>query len=222
MTIIDGFILVILAISLILGFLRGIVRLLITWAFIVAGVVVAFFHPGLAAKIAPTPLVQPVAGIGIVLGFAIGGALLARILAPLIDSKVPFLGSIDRLGGMALSGVMSLVSIFMMLNSMVTVDSVISPLTSGQPITATQLAEVDSLLSAHPELASLLNPDDVAAAERQIGSASVPAADLGQVSGPLGAWQTIHSQMVQSKVAPIVFGLFNHLPLIGHGRSWPS
>jgi uncharacterized membrane protein required for colicin V production len=222
MTIVDGLVLVMLAVSLALGFLRGIVRLLITWAFIVAGVVVAFFHPGLAAKVAPTPLIQPVAGVGIVLGFAIAGALLARIVAPLIESRIPFLRSIDRLGGMVLSGVLSCFSIFMMLNSLVTVDSVLTPLTSGAPVSATQLAQINELLRAHPELAGVLNPKDVAEAQARLGSQTIPSANVGEVSGVLGTWQQIHQQLARSKVAPVIFGIFDHLPVIGRNRAWPS
>lgn len=223
MTVIDGAILVLLVVALAHGFFRGLLRPLFTWIFVVVGVIVAFYHPGLAGSLAPNATVRPLVGLVLVIAIAAVGGLVARVVAPPIYTRIPVIRTFDRVGGMVFSFVASLFSIFMILNSLVTVDTALAPVTGNAQASAAQIAQIRQLLAEHPELSSLINPDDLAAAQSRLGATgTVASADIGTVSGVLGAWRQIHTQLAESRIAPVVFGIFDHLPLIGHNRGWPT
>ncbi|MGI8848246.1 MAG: CvpA family protein [Candidatus Dormibacteria bacterium] len=222
MTYIDGAILLILVLALVHGFFRGLIVPLICWAFIIVGVVVAFFHPGLAAKLAPSPILRPVIGSVIVVAFGFIGRLVARVVAPPIYSKIPLPRSLDKVGGVAVGVFASSLSIFMLLNSMVTVDRALTPLTRSDQTSAVQIAEIRQTLAEHPELASILPPDDLAAVGQKPGQSAVPSNQIGQISSALGTWQQIHNQMAASRIAPAICAIFDHMPFIGQGATWPA
>jgi hypothetical protein len=54
------------------------------------------------------------------------------------------------------------------------------------------------------------------------GSSPTPAANVGQLSTVLGVLRNVHIQMVQSKVAPVIFTLGESLPFLGNGQTWPA
>ena len=53
------------------------------------------------------------------------------------------------------------------------------------------------------------------------GSSPTPAANVGQLSTVLGVLRNVHIQMVQSKVAPVIFKIGESLPFLGNGQTWP-
>ncbi|MGO8687479.1 MAG: CvpA family protein [Candidatus Dormibacteria bacterium] len=222
MSALDIAILVILAVALLLGFLHGLFRPLITWAFIIAGVAIGFGHPGVAARFAPSAGWRPVMGLVVVVVFAVVGFLVARLIAPRIYRLIPGMGALDRVGGMLLSGVLALVMIFILLSGLVTLDRATAPLDGNGTVSAAQINEVRQFVASNPAAGIALDPAELQSLENSLGSTSEPASQLAQANFVLGVLRNLHIQMAESKVAPIVFNAGERVPFLGDGRTWPA
>ena len=119
MSAIDVAILVILGLALLTGWWRGLLRPLITWAFIVAGVVIGFGHPSIADRLAPNSSWTPFMGVLVVAASGLVGMVFARLLGGLLRRRVPILGTADHLVGAVVSGAMALLAIFILLSGLV-------------------------------------------------------------------------------------------------------
>jgi uncharacterized membrane protein required for colicin V production len=213
---------VILVLALLHGLLKGLFRPLITWAFIIAGVAVGFGHPGVAASFAPSPGWRPLMGLVVVVVFAVVGFLVAHLVAPRIDRLIPGLSALDRLGGAVLSVVLALVMIFIVLNGLVTLDRATAPIDGNAPISASKIQQIQKFVASNPATSIALSQSQLQAEEGQLGSTTRPAADIGQLNGTLGVLRNVHTQMVQSKVAPVIFKIGESLPFLGNGQTWPA
>ncbi|HXZ98851.1 MAG TPA: CvpA family protein [Candidatus Binatia bacterium] len=219
---IDIGILVVLGLALITGWWRGLIGPVITWAFIVAGVVVGFGHPSVAARFAPSPGWRPFMGLVLVLAFGLAGILAARLVGRMFIRHIPVVGTLDRVGGALVSAVLALVAIFIVLSGMVTLDQAARPVVSAATVSAQEVSEVERLLPANPGTAILLDPAQLQALQQRLGSSTAPAAQLSQLNAPLGFLQSLHVQLVESRVAPVIFAILERIPFLGNGQSWPS
>jgi hypothetical protein len=213
---------VILVLALLHGLLKGLFRPLITWAFIIAGVAVGFGHPGVAASFAPSAGWRPLMGLIVVIVFAVVGFLVAHLIAPRIYGLIPGMGLLDRVGGAILSVVLSAVVIFILLNGLVTLDRAAAPIDGSTPVTATELQEIQQFVASNPATSIALSQSQLQTLESQLGSSQKPAGDIGQLSTVLGVLRNLHTQMVQSKVAPVIFKIGESLPFLGNGQTWPT
>jgi hypothetical protein len=215
---------VILVLALLHGLIKGLFRPLITWAFIIAGVAVGFGHPGVAASFAPSAGWRPLMGLIVVVVFAVVGFLVAHLVAPRVYRLIPGLGALDRLGGAVLSVVLAFVVLFILLNGLVTLDRATAPIDGSTPVSVAELQEIQQLIASHPATSIALSQSQLQEVEGQVGSGSsaTPAADVGQLSTVLGVLRNVHIQMVQSKVAPVIFKIGESLPFLGNGQTWPS
>jgi uncharacterized membrane protein required for colicin V production len=213
---------VILVLALLRGLLSGLFRPLITWAFIIAGVAVGFGHPGVAASFAPSPGWRPLMGLVVVVVFAVVGFLVAHLVAPRICRLIPGLSALDRLGGAVLSVVLALVMIFIVLNGLVTLDRATAPIDGNAPVSASKIQQIQQFVASNPATSIALSQSQLQAEEGQLGSTTTPAADIGQLNGALGVLRNVHIQMVQSKVAPVIFNIGESLPFLGNGQIWPA
>ncbi len=222
MSYIDIACVIILGLALLHGLLKGLFRPLITWAFIIAGVAIGFGHPGVAARFAPSPGWRPLMGLVVVVVFALAGFLVAHLVAPRIYRLIPGMGLLDRLGGAVLSVVMAFVVLFLLLNGLVTVDRATAPIDGSGPVSAAKIQEIQQFVASNPATSIALTQSDLQALEGQLGSSSTPAGDIGQMNTVLGVLRNVHLQMVQSKVAPVIFKVGQSLPFLGNGQTWPT
>ena len=218
----DIAILVILAVALLLGFLHGLFRPLITWAFIIAGVAIGFGHPQVAARFAPSAAWRPVMGLVVVGVFAIVGFLLAHLIAPHIYRLIPGMGALDRVGGMLLSGVLALVMIFVLLSGLVTLDNASAPIDGSGTVSAAQIGQIRQFVDGNPAARIALDPTELQTLETTPGATGGPDSQIGQVNLVLGILRNLHIQMAESKVAPVIFNAGERVPFLGSGESWPA
>jgi uncharacterized membrane protein required for colicin V production len=219
---IDIAIVVILLISVLLGWSHGLFRPLITWAFIIAGVVVGFGYPAIADRFAPNAGWRPVMGLVVLAVFAVVGSLVAHVVAPHIYRRIPGVGAIDRIGGVVVSLVLSLLGIFVLLSLMVTLDQAAAPVEGTSTISGAQISQIQSFLSKNPGTAIVLDTGQLKALETQLNQTPITAANIGQVNGALGALRDLHTQMVDSSIAPIIFDAGERIPILGDSRPWPT
>ncbi|MGP8160984.1 MAG: CvpA family protein, partial [Candidatus Dormibacteria bacterium] len=172
MSYIDIAIVVILVLALLHGLLRGLFRPLITWAFIIAGVVVGFGHPGVAARFAPSPSWRPVMGLVVVIVFAVVGFLVAHLVAPRIYRLIPGMGAFDRIGGALLSLVLALVMICILLNGLVTLDRATAAIDGSGNVSATQIDQIQRFVSSNPAAAIALDPSELKNLESSLASST--------------------------------------------------
>lgn len=118
-TAIDIGIVVVLALALIAGWWRGLLRPLITWAFIVAGAAVSFGDPALARRFAPSPAWRPYMGLVVIAVFALAGILASHLIGRVVRRGIPVIGLLDRLAGAVVSGLLAAVAVFIVLSAMV-------------------------------------------------------------------------------------------------------
>ena len=222
MSYIDIACVVILVLALLHGLFQGLFRPLIIWAFIIAGVAVGFGHPGVAASFAPSPGWRPLMGLVVVVVFAVVGFMVAHLVAPHIYRIIPGLGALDRLGGAALSLALAFVMIFLVLNGLVTLDRATAPIDGSAPISAAKIQQIQQFVASHPATSIALSQSDLKGAQNQLGSTTRPATDIGQLSSVLSVLRNVHIQMVQSKVAPVIFKIGESLPFLGNGQTWPA
>jgi uncharacterized membrane protein required for colicin V production len=215
---------VILALALLHGLLKGLFRPLITWAFIIAGVAVGFGHPGVAASFAPSAGWRPIMGLVVVVVFAVVGFLVAHLIAPRIYHLIPGMGLLDRLGGAVLSLVLAFVVLFLLLNGLVTVDRATAPIDGSAAVSVPEIQQIQNLVASNPAASIALSQSQLEALKGEVGSGSsaTPAADIGQLSTVLGVLRNVHIQMVQSEVAPVIFRIGESLPFLGNGQTWPA
>jgi uncharacterized membrane protein required for colicin V production len=218
---IDIAIVVILVLALLHGLLKGLFRPLITWAFIIAGVVVGFGHPGVAARFAPSPSWRPVMGLVVVIVFAVVGFLVAHLVAPRIYRLIPGMGAFDRIGGALLSLVLALVMICILLNGLVTLDRATAAIDGSGNVSATQIDQIQRFVSSNPAAAIALDPSELKNLESSLASSTTPDSDIGQYNIVLGVLRNLHIQMVQSQVAPVIFNIGQNIPFLGSGQTWP-
>jgi len=214
----------ILVLALLHGLLKGLFRPLITWAFVIAGVAVGFGHPGVAARFAPSAGWRPLMGLVVVVVFTVVGFLVAHLVAPRIYRLIPGMGLLDRLGGAVLSLVLAFVVLFLLLNGLVTVDRTTAPIDGITPVSVAELQQIQQLVASNPAASIALSQPQLQALEGEVssGSSATPAADIGQLSTVLGVLRNVHIQMVQSKVAPVIFKIGESLPFLGNGQTWPA
>ncbi len=224
MSYIDIACVVILVLALLHGLLKGLFRPLITWAFIIAGVAVGFGHPSVAASFAPSAGWRPLMGLIVVVVFTVVGFLVAHLVAPRIYGLIPGMGLLDRLGGAVLSLVLSFVVLFLLLNGLVTIDRATAPIDGITPVSVAELQQIQQLVASNPAASIALSQPQLQALEGEVssGSSATPAADIGQLSTVLGVLRNVHIQMVQSKVAPVIFKIGESLPFLGNGQTWPA
>jgi hypothetical protein len=215
---------VILVLALLHGLLSGLFRPLITWAFIIAGVAVGFGNPGVAASFAPSAGWRPLMGLIVVVVFTVVGFLVAHLVAPRIYRLIPGLGALDRLGGAVLSVVLAFVMIFILLNGLVTLDRAAAPIDGNAPVSPSEIQTIQQFVASNPATSIVLSQSDLQSLESQLGpgSSQTPAANVGQLSTVLGVLRNVHIQMVQSKVAPVIFKIGESLPFLGNGQTWPT
>ena len=224
MSLIDIGILVILAVALLLGFLHGLFRPLITWAFIIAGVVIGFGHPELVDRFAPSAAWRPVMGLVVLAVFAVAGFLIARLVAPHIYRLIPGMGALDRLGGMLLSGVLALVAIFILLSGLVTLNTVTASIDGSGTVSTGQIDQIQHVLASNPAAKIALDPTELQslADSNGVQASTTPDSQIGQVNLVLGVLRNLHIQMVKSEVAPIIFNAGERLPFVGGSQTWPT
>jgi uncharacterized membrane protein required for colicin V production len=213
---------VILVLALLHGLLQSLFRPLITWAFIIAGVAVGFGHPGVAASFAPSPGWRPLMGLAVVVVFAVVGFLVAHLVAPRIYGLIPGMGLLDRLGGAVLSVVLSAVVIFILLNGLVTLNTVTAPIDGSGTVSTGQINKIQQLVTENPAAKIALDPSELQTLGNTPGATGGPDSQIGQVNFVLGVLRNLHIQMVQSKVAPIIFNAGEHLPFVGGSQTWPT
>jgi hypothetical protein len=222
MSAIDIGVVIVLALALLIGWWRGLLRPLIVWAFIVAGVVVGFVRPSVAVDLAPSPGWRPVMGVVVVAAFALGGVLIARLVGRLIYRHIRVIGLLDRVAGAALSLALAGVAVFILLSAIVTLDQAAAPVEGTGAVSAARIAQIQSYVAAHPGSAILLDPAQLQALQQRPGLSTTPAADIGQLNGPLGFLRALHAQVVGSRVAPVIFNWMQTIPVLGGGQRWPA
>jgi hypothetical protein len=132
------------------------------------------------------------------------------------------MGALDRLGGAVLSVVLALVAIFILLSGMVTLDRATAAIDGSGNVSAAQIDQIQQFVSSNPAAAIALDPTELQNLKSSLGSSPTSDSDIGQFNLVLGILRNLHIQMVQSKVAPIIFNAGERVPFLGNGETWPK
>ena len=222
MNYIDIFIVLSLGLALFSGYRRGLLRTILNFCFILLGIYLAFFQPNLVSQLMPNPKWRPVAGLVVIGVCMVVGMLLSRPISALLTRWIPFLGGANRMGGMIAAGILSLISIYFVLSTLVSFDTALAPFRSGT-VNASGLDAVANYLAANPASKQFVALPEIEVAAQDIGNRSIPLTDLGQAGQYILDYNdSVRPQITGSILGPVVFAIGEHVPFFGRGRSWPT
>ncbi len=207
-----------IVISLFLGYQRGVIQPLMAEIFFFGTLLLVFrFHDQYTTQMEKIVHLNAVISVfvaliaAVILG-AIGGAVGGAF------HRMEAIRGIDGLLGIFVHGVVMLIVIYLGISALVTLDNAFVPTLNSATLTLDQVNTLENQILSNPITAALVSKDDLAALKKAASSTS--GASLNSVNGikQLKEIYTgfIEPQLHSSRSVPIVLGIGQHLPLIGH------
>lgn len=158
-------------------------------------------------------------GLVVLLG-AVLGSLGSEVAA--LAHRVGVLRKADRAVGVALGGVIALVTTYVVLLGTVTVDGLLAPLHDAGALRPTEVAALRALVEAHPQARVVVDAAALERLEQAAAQAPVSLRDLGEFDGVLAFFELeLRPQLATSRLAPFVLALGENLPVIGRPAGLP-
>lgn len=166
------------------------------------------------------------AGLG--LGFLVLtliGSLIGRVgslLTGLVYRYGP-LKAADHTLGVPLGAVTALVSVYLALVAVVSFDNILAPFHGKPTVDQAAVAALRTAIQANPQFATMLDPATLDAMALQVTKSAIPADQLAQFDATLGFYEnTVRPALLSSMSAPILLGIGEKLPFIGHHVDFPT
>lgn len=209
---------VLILIALILGYQRGVIQPLMAEIFFFGTLLIVFrFHDQYTSLLEKTVHLNSVYGIfialiaAIILG-AIGGAVGGAF------HRMEAIRGVDGLLGVFVHVVVMLVVIYLAVSALVTLDNAFVPTVNKANLTLQQVNQLENEILSNPITAALVSKDDLAALKKAANTSN--GANINSVNGIKQLDQIytnfIEPQLHSSHAVPIILGVGQHLPLIGH------
>jgi len=205
-------------VALFLGYQRGVIQPLMAEIFFFGTLLLVFrFHDQYTAQMEKLVHINPVISIFIALiaavilgavGGAIGGAF----------HRMESIRGIDGLLGVFIHVVVMLVVIYLGISALVTLDNAFVPTVNKANLTLDQVNQLESTILSNPITSALVSKDDLAALKK--AAETTNGANIQSING-IKQLQQIYTgflepQLHSSRAVPIILGIGQHLPLIGH------
>jgi uncharacterized membrane protein required for colicin V production len=221
MNLVDVAIVVVIGLGVLIGWKNGLIGpLLAEGTFLLSYWIVAT-HPSLVGIIPvgiPRPLAMlllPVA-LGLVVGFA-GRTIFMTFF------RLPLTKTLDRVLGAAANGALAFVIAYVVLLGLAGAGTVLDPLTRAKSIQPTQVAAVQMLLAANPQVAGFVPSGELGHLAALSAVQPVALAQLGQYAQMINYYEiTLRPQLATSRLAPLVMQYGARLPIIGRHVTLPA
>ena len=209
---------VLIVVALVLGYQRGVIQPLMAEIFFFGTLLLVFrFHDQYTSLLEKTVHLNAVFGIfialiaAIILG-AIGGAIGGAF------HRMEAIRGVDGLLGIFVHVVVMLVVIYLAVSALVTLDNAFVPTVNKATLTLDQVNQLENQILSNPITSALVSKDDLTALKKAAASAS--GANINTVNG-IKQLDQIYTNFLQpqlhgSHIVPIILGIGQHLPLIGH------
>jgi len=205
-------------VALFLGYQRGVIQPLMAEIFFFGTLLLVFrFHDQYTTQMEKLVHINPVVSIfvaliaAVILG-AIGGAIGGAF------HRMESIRGIDGLLGVFIHVVVMLVVIYLGISALVTLDNAFVPTVNKATLTLDQVNQLESTILSNPITSALVSKDDLAALKKAAGTTN--GASIQSING-IKQLQQIYTgflepQLHTSRSVPIILGIGQHLPLIGH------
>jgi len=215
--IIDIVVVLVLIVSLIVGFQRGVIQPLLAEIFFFGTLLAVFrFHDQYTTEMQKYLHFNAVLAvfvaliIAVVMG-AVGGAIGGAF------HRLEAIRGIDGLLGVVVHGVVTLIVIYLAISALVTLDNAFEPALKSASLTAAQVNSLESEILSNPITSAMVSKSDLAALKTAAAKSS--GAHLDSVAG-IHQLQQIYTDFLQpqlhsSRTAPVILSIGHRLPFIG-------
>jgi uncharacterized membrane protein required for colicin V production len=204
--IIDVVVVLVLIVSLIVGYQRGVIQPLLAEIFFFGTLLVVFrFHDQYTTEMQKLLHLNAVLAvfvaliIAVVMG-AIGGSIGGAF------HRLESIRGIDGLLGVVVHGVVTLIVVYLALSALVTLDNAFQPALKTASLTLTQVNQLESEILSNPITSAMVSKSDLQALKTAASKSSGAHLDS----------DFLQPQLYGSRTAPFILGLGQHLPVIGH------
>ena len=216
--IIDVIVVLVLVVALILGYQRGVIQPLMAEIFFFGTLLVVFrshdaytnemqklLHLNSVLSVALALIIAVVLGA---VGGAVGGAF----------HRMEAIRGVDGLLGIFVHGAVMLVVVYLAMSALVTMDNAFEPALQSASLSVAQVQALEDKILSNPITTALVSKADLQALTDAANKTN--AAQLDSVGG-IHQLEQIYTNLLQpqlhsSKAAPIILGIGQHLPFIGH------
>jgi uncharacterized membrane protein required for colicin V production len=216
--IIDIVVVLVLIVSLIVGYQRGVIQPLLAEIFFFGTLLVVFrFHDQYTTEMQKllhlnAVLAVFVALIAAVVMGAIGGSIGGAF------HRLEAIRGIDGLLGVVVHGVVTLIVVYLAISALVTLDNAFEPALKTASLTLTQVNQLESQILSNPITSAMVSKSDMSALKS--AAAKATGAHLDSVAG-IHQLQQIYTDFLQpqlhgSRTAPVILSVGHHLPFVGH------
>jgi uncharacterized membrane protein required for colicin V production len=216
--VIDIVVVLVLIVSLIVGFQRGVIQPLLAEIFFFGTLLAVFrFHDQYTTEMQKYLHFNAVLAvfvaliIAVVMG-AVGGAIGGAF------HRLESIRGIDGLLGVVVHGFVTLVVIYLAISALVTLDNAFEPALKSASLTLTQVNTLEAQILSNPITSAMVSKSDLAALKAAGAKAS--GAHLDSVAG-IHQLQQIYTDFLQpqlhsSRTAPVILSIGQHIPVLGH------
>jgi uncharacterized membrane protein required for colicin V production len=216
--VIDIVVVLVLIVSLIVGFQRGVIQPLLAEIFFFGTLLAVFrFHDQYTTEMQKYLHFNAVLAvfvaliIAVVMG-AVGGAIGGAF------HRLESIRGIDGLLGVVVHGLVTLVVIYLAISALVTLDNAFEPALKSASLTLTQVNTLEAQMLSNPITSAMVSKSDLAALKAAGAKAS--GAHLDSVAG-IHQLQQIYTDFLQpqlhsSRTAPVILSIGQHIPVLGH------
>jgi uncharacterized membrane protein required for colicin V production len=216
--VIDIAIALLILLALLLGYQRGVIQPLMAEIFFFGTLLLVFrFHDQYTTQMEKIAHINAVFSIfvalilAVVLG-AVGGAIGGAF------HRMDAVRGIDGLLGIFVHVGVTLVIVYLAISALVTLDNAFVPTLNKASLTLAQVNQLEQMILSNPITAAMVSKQDLA--NLKAAAAKTDAAHLDAVPGikQLDQLYTgfIEPQLHSSRSVPIILGIGQHLPFIGH------
>jgi uncharacterized membrane protein required for colicin V production len=216
--VIDIIVVLVVIVSLIVGFQRGVIQPLLAEIFFFGTLLAVFrFHDQYTTEMQKYLHFNAVLAvfvaliIAVVMG-AVGGSIGGAF------HRLESIRGIDGLLGVVVHGLVTLVVIYLAISALVTLDNAFEPALKSASLTLTQVNTLESEILSNPITSAMVSKSDLAALKA--AGAKPSGAHLDSVAG-IHQLQQIYTDFLQpqlhsSRTAPVILSIGQHIPVIGH------
>jgi len=205
-------------VALLLGYQRGVIQPLMAEIFFFGTLLLVFrFHDQYTTQMEKLVHINAVVSIfvaliaAVILG-AVGGAIGGAF------HRMESIRGIDGLLGVFVHVIVMLIVIYLGISALVTLDNAFVPTVNKATLTLDQVNQLESTILSNPITSALVSKDDLAALKK--AAESTNGANIQSINGIKQLDQIytnfLEPQLHSSRTVPIILGIGQHLPLIGH------
>ena len=211
---------VLVAVSAFAGWRKGFIAPLFAVGLSLLGLYALYNGPAAGA------LPSGTAGLGlgvVVIGFA--ASIIGRVGSVLVGlvQRVSILKAADHTLGVPLGAVTGLIAVYAALTAVVSFDNLLAPFHGKATVDQAAVAAMKAALQANPQFSVMIDQGTLDTMATQVVKQAIPAEQLATYDQTLSFYEgTVRPELVSSKLAPVILGVGQYLPLLGRHVDFPA